>query len=160
MLRNGESVPSFSLPATDGTVIHANNLLGKISVVIFLRGHFCPTSDRFLSAYQDILPRFTNLGVQLLAVNSDDKERNAKTTAELRLNFPLLSDQSCGVAQMFGMYVDNRRNGRLFVEPGLVVIDREGRVAYSVISSGPKGLPSPGDLLPVLLYMFFHDGKY
>ena len=58
------------------------------------------------------------------------------------------------------MYRSEHRNGAPYAEPGLVIIDKDLEVAYSVLSSGPKGLPQPGDVLPVLLYMASHGEKY
>ena len=160
MLRNGVPAPDFTLNNYDGTSWKLKSALGKPLALIFFRGRFCPTSDRFLAAYQDIIPRLKELKISLVAISCDPKEEHRYLRDALRLSFPLLSDPNFSVCGAYGLYRVERGNGGSFCEPGVVVIDKDGRVAYSVISSGPKGLPSPGDLLPVLLYMFTHEGRY
>ena len=54
---------------------------------------------------------------------------------------------------------DGGPNGE-YAEPVLFIVDVDGKVAYFTIASGPKGLPSPGDIAPVLLYMKGHGGRY
>lgn len=42
----------------------------------------------------------------------------------------------------------------------MVIVDKEGNTAYSILASGPKGFPGPGDIAAILIYMFVHEGKY
>ena len=101
-----------------------------------------------------------DMGINLLAISTDSLEDSEFLSENFRLSFPLLSDPDFKVCELFHTYKDERKSGRVYSEPAVIIIDVEGKIAYSVISSGPKGLPSPGDLAPVLLYMHFHEGKY
>ena len=172
MLKNGEPAPLFSLPDAKGAIWSSFGHDGKelsdpqahperkITVMIFHRGVFCPTTDRFLTAYQDFYRRMKELAVDLIAISTDKVEANAELGERLKVTFPLLADGDFSVAQKYGVYRGEKRSGALFCEPALVIVDVEGKVAYSVISSGPKGLPQPGDVAAVLLYMHTHQGKY
>ena len=159
MLKNGEAAPAFSLPDHTGKAVSLEAFKGKPVVLIFTRGKFCPTTNRFLTAWQDFYLRIRDLGMELLAVSADTPEISVQLQSQLGLAFPLLSDVNVGVAKQYGVYT-GPRNGSEFTEPALIIIDKDGEVAYSIISSGPKGLPEPGAIAPVLIYMSTHGGKY
>lgn len=160
MLRNGTRAPLFSLSTSDGSPFSLEMVAGSPAVIIFHRGKFCPTTDRFLTAYQDFYGRLKEMKISLVAVSTDSVEDNRSIAENLRIRFPLLSDPDFKVCGSYGMYRAELPEGRPYAEPGVVITDIDGNVAYSVISSGPKGLPSPGDLAPILLYMHFHGGRY
>lgn len=159
MLRNNSVAPDFELIDQSGNKHSLVQYKGKVVVLMFHRGRFCPTTDRFLTAYQDFIARLKELGVVLLSISADTVADQAYLSEHFRIKYPLLSDDGCAVAVKYGLYTDDSKS-KIFCEPGIVIIDSEGKVAYSVISSGPKGLPSPGDIIPVLLYMHSHGGKY
>lgn len=159
MLRNNSQAPEFELSDHSSTKHSLAQYKGKPVVLMFHRGRFCPTTDRFLTAYQDFYARLKELGITLLSLSADKIEDQKFLAEHFRIGYPLLSDDGCAIAVKYGLYTDDRK-GSLFCEPGIVIVDAEGKVAYSVISSGPKGLPSPLDLVPVLLYMHSHGGKY
>ncbi len=160
MLKNGTKAPYISLLNHDGVQVDSNASSGKVTVLFFHRGKFCPTTDRFLTAYQDVYGRLKELSVGLVAVSTDSVDDNHALAERFKIRYPLLSDPAFAVASQYGVYRGEHHDGRPFAEPALIVIDVDGKVAYSVISSGPKGLPSPGDVIPVLLYMHSHGGRY
>lgn len=160
MLKNGSKAPHFSLLDGTGNTHQTPDPKYSTQLLIFHRGQFCPTTDRFLTAYQDIYPRLKELGVGIFAISTDSKEENLGLQERLRIKFPLLSDADFKCCEAYGIYRGEHRNGTPYAEPGVVLIDKDLEVCYSVISSGPKGLASPGDILPVLLYMHSHGGKY
>lgn len=159
MLRNNSVAPDFELVDQSGNKHTLSQYKGKVVILMFHRGRFCPTTDRFLTSYQDVFARFNELKIVLLSISADSKEDQKFLSDQFRIKYPLLSDEGCAVAVKYGLYTDDSRS-KIFCEPGIVIVDVSGNVAYSIVSSGPKGLPSPGDILPVLLYMHSHDGKY
>lgn len=159
MLRNGTPAPDFTLLNANEEPVSLSSYIGKIICLIFLRGRFCPTTDKFLAAYQDFYSRMKELGVVLIGISADSPSDHRFYAEHLRVKFPLLTDPDFNVCNQYGLYRDQHK-GRDFSEPGLVVIDIDGKVCYSVLSSGPKGLPLPGEVAPVLLYMHSHGGKY
>ncbi len=158
MLKNGDKAPAFNLRDTTGTAVNSAQF-GKPIVLIFTRGKFCPTTNRFLTAWQDFYGRIKDLDMELLAISADSSEIAVELKAQLGLTFPLLADMDVAVAKQYGVYTVARGNGE-FAEPALIIIDKDGDVAYSIISSGPKGLPEPGAIAPILIYMHMHGGKY
>lgn len=160
MLRNGSVAPDFSLESLNGADISLNSFKGKPVILIFVRGKFCPTTYRYLAAYQDFYGRIKDLGCELICICTDKNEDLLTLSNEIHISFPLLSDVEHTVGDNYGVYKDLRKSGRAFSEPAVIIVDKNGKIAYQVISSGPKGLPSPGDIAPVLLYMWKHEGVY
>lgn len=159
MIRNGEKAPSFELVDQNDSKISSGGLFSKSAVVCFHRGAFCPTTDRFLTTYQDFYGRLTELSMSLAFISCDPSEESKVLAERLKIKFPILSDPDAHIGKQYGVYMsDNPR--RTFYEPALFITDVNGAVAYSVISSGPKGLPGPGEIAPILLFMHTHGGKY
>ena len=143
MLRNGSFAPLFELPSPSDELVSLHHFAGSPLVILFYRGRFCETTDRFLTAWQDMYSRIRDLGAELIGVSADTLEAIDVTKDALRLSFLLLSDPECQVGAAYGAYVDRRTSGRKFTYPALFVLDRNQAVAYWTVSSGPKGLPSP-----------------
>lgn len=160
MLINGTKAPDFTLVSQDGTEHSLKDYLGKPLTLIFVRGTFCPTTNRYLTEWQDFNRRIHNLGGNLLVINHDSVEQNKDLAERFGTKFPLLSDPEVKTSRHYETYIATKKSGEEYSEPAVVVIDKDGEIAYSVISSGPKGLPHPGDVAAVLIYMQAHDGKY
>ncbi len=85
--------------------------------------------------------------MNIVAICSDTTENHYELHQKHALKFSLLSDPTCEVLKAYEAYIDTRKNGQEFCEPALYILDNNGKVAYSVISSGPKGLPDPGAIV-------------
>jgi peroxiredoxin len=160
MLTNGESSPNFALKDQDGVDYSLKGFLGKPLVLLFFRGIFCPSTVKALAGWQDFTRSLDDLGFSILAISGDTQENHSAYKESHGLSFSLLSDPDLVVSKKYGIYINFAETRGYFGEPGLVVIDSEGNVAYSVISSGPKGLPDPGAVASVLIYMSKRGGKY
>ena len=160
MLTNGEKAPDFTLVAAGAASHTLAEYVGRPLVLFFFRGRFCPTSKRYLIQWQELDRKVHNLGARLVAISYDTLENHAWMADRYDIRFPLLSDPDLTISRAYGVYIDRHEEGFEHGEPGIVILDREGSVAYSLLASGPKGFSGPGDILPILIYMFVHDGKY
>ena len=159
MLRNGTKLPAFALTNQLGNTVRNDDVASSISVICFYRGLFCPTTDRYLAAYQDFYGRLRELGVELYFISTDSVEENLAVTDRLKIKYSLLSDTELEASTQFGTYQDKNKK-KQYSEPALFISDIDGAIAYQVISSGPKGLPAPTDIAPMILYMKSHGGRY
>jgi len=160
MLTNGSRAPQFALTAQDGKIHSLADYAGRPLVLFFFRGRFCPTSKRYLIQWQEFDRKVHNLGARLLAISYDTIENHAWMAERYDIRFPLLSDSNLEVSRSYGVYIDRHEDGFDHGEPGFIIIDKDGKIAYSLLASGPKGFPSPGELSAILIYMFVHEGKY
>jgi len=160
MLKNGQKAPHFTLLDQHGTERALDEYLGKPIVILFFRGKFCPTSKRYLITWQEFDRKVHNLDARLLAMSYDSVENHAWMAERYDIRYPVLSDSDLKVSHSYGVYINRHEEGFDHGEPGIVIIDKDGDIAYSILSSGPKGLPGPGEIAAVLIYMSIHGGKY
>ena len=109
MIPLGTELPAFNLPDTvTGKNFSSEQLLGKISVVMFICNH-CPyvkhVNDQLVQLANDYMLK----GVSLVAISSNDVENypedapdKMKSTArELHYPFPYLYDETQKVAKAY-----------------------------------------------------------
>lgn len=161
MLRNGDDASNFELGSSKEKTLRLGDYKGKMVILLFFRGAWCPTTDKFLTDYQDFYSRIIDeLKGELIGISTDSYQAHKELAERLRLEFPLLSDLTFEVSNAYGVYKQTKRDGTVFGEPALVIVDAKGKIAFSVISSGPKGLMSAPNLAPVMIYMESHKGTY
>ncbi len=147
-----QPVPALSAPLAGG----GNYALGEtkpenFTVVVFFRGLHCPVCNRYLNDFQDRIDAFAERGTDIVAMSMETPERAERCKADWglqRLRVGHSVDE--GTARDWGLFVTMRREEDeppRFNEPGLFVVDAEGRLAVGVVNSGPRLRPRPDDVL-------------
>ncbi len=163
MLRNQTPAPEFVLPDATGIQQSLRALHGnKPFLLLFSRFTACPTSRRDLLAYANVYDRLQTLDANMAAITTDTPENHRQLRDQLGLPFLLLSDTGFAVSERYGVYrSDEVEEGpQPHGEPAVFILDVDGKIAYSQILSGPKGLAHPAELALILLYMSIHGGRY
>lgn len=150
----GEIVPATSVRTVEGTEISLSEILaGRMTLLIFYRGGWCPYCNRHLAALQEIEPRLLELGYQIVAISPDRPEKLAPAVAENDLNYQLFSDSRLAAAQAFGLaftvekkVVDRYRTIDIDLEeasgeshhmlpvPAAYLIDSTGTIIFSYVN--------------------------
>jgi peroxiredoxin Q/BCP len=91
-LEIGKPAPDFTLPATTGEKISLSQFRGKLVLIEFYGAAFVPTWTDNLSARKADYSKFSELGVQILGISSDNPFAQKTFADSLKLPFPLLSD--------------------------------------------------------------------
>ena len=91
--------------------------------------------------------KFTQRGAEILVINPEDADQVAKFWNQERLPFPGLVDAEHKVADEYGQKVSLLRMGRL---PSLMVIDRDGNIAYAHQGGMMNDIPENREVLAVL----------
>jgi len=163
MLRNGSYPPHFQLLDSTGQIRTLDELRNaKPLVVLFFRGAFCATSRRDLLAWGDILERIEWLGAGLVALSVDGPDELSRLKSQLDLPFDLLSDADFQISRAWGIYESDETEAgpQPHGEPGTFVLDRDGKLVFSQLQSGPKGAANANEVLLMLLLMNKQDGFY
>jgi peroxiredoxin len=125
-LTPGDKAPDFQLDSSRGGTVRLADLKGHWAVLVFdeSRSRLAP-----LAAVQDSIRA---LGAQPFGVCQDGVGA-LKTFAEReKIGFPLLSDLTGEISQLFGMYDDASRA----IQAGLVIVDAQGVIR--MIIQGPS----------------------
>ena len=126
------------------------------TLVLFYRGLHCGFCKAQLQAYEARYEEFRKLGVRVLAVSADDRERAEKTVRdwhldELTVCWGLTIDQ----ARDWGLYLSEGRGTtpdgieepNWFVEPSMFFIKPDGRLYAGFVQTVPVAQPRIDDVL-------------
>jgi peroxiredoxin len=120
-----EIAADFTLPSTDGEITLSERLSRGNVLLVFYPGDDTPVCTRQLCDYRDNLTIFSDLAVDVLAINSQSLESHQRFAKRHALPFPLLSDEDKTVCRSYGAV------GLLgTTKRALVLIDRDGRIRW------------------------------
>ena len=120
-------------------------------LVVVYRGRHCPKCTAYLSELNDKVSEFNALGVDVIAVSGDPREK-AQEHMEI-VNPDYLVGYALTIEQMqhLGLYISHPRSpqvtDRPFPEPGLFVINEEGCAQIIDISNAPFARPDLSALI-------------
>ena len=108
-LHIGDSMPAFSLPATDGLSIDSQMIKDPVVCVVFTCNH-CPYAEAYEDRFIDLAKDFDQEGVQIVLISSNDTQNYPEDSFEhMKLKhqekgypFPYCYDESQDVAKAFG----------------------------------------------------------
>lgn len=163
MLRNKADAPDFRLTDVDGNQVGLADVhQGRPLVLLFFRGEFCPTARRDLLTYANIYDRVQALGAEMVGISADTPANHAVLRNDLWVPFPLLSDETFAASTAYGVYRsdDVGEGPEPHGEPALFIVDAKGKIAYSQVMTGPKGIANPADIAMILVYMAMNEGCY
>lgn len=130
-VQEGDPAPDFSLPASGGRHV---SLAGQKGAPFVL--YFYPKADTSgctaqACAFQEALPRFGQLGLDVIGVSPDPMKPIEKFAAKHSLSFPLASDETKAASEAYGVWVEKSMYGRRYmgVERSTFLVDAAGRVA-------------------------------
>lgn len=100
----GDTAPDFRLTDATGKIVSLGNALLYGPVILnFYRGGWCPYCNLELNALQRALPRFKELGAQLIAISPESPDSSLSTIEKHRIAFPVLSDLKSDIASKYGI---------------------------------------------------------
>jgi len=146
----GTPAPALEIDTAAGRWQLAAQSPDSFTLVVFYRGLHCPVCKGYLSELDRLVPDFAAQGAGVIAVSMDSAARAAQAAADwgltqLRLGHGLTADQ----ARAWGLYLTQsirETEPAVFCEPGLFLIDREGRFYLIAIGSMPWARPDIASL--------------
>jgi peroxiredoxin len=143
----GASFPKFETPKFGGGTLTVGAPAGDNDwqLVIVYRGKHCPICTRYLNTLNELLPKFNELGVDVIAVSGDTQERAEVQLADVNPAFAVGYDMSIAQMKSLGLYISDPRSeaesDRPFPEPGLFMINDKGNIQIIDISNAPFARP-------------------
>lgn len=132
MLKEGDQIPEFNLPAAGGKTISSDDLNGKMAVLFFYPKDDTSGCTKEAIAFSQLLESFTELGVFVAGVSPDSPESHDKFTAKHNLTVPLISDEEKEFIKAFGVWAQKNMYGRKYmgVDRSTFLISSEGKVSH------------------------------
>ena len=103
---------------------------GRLSVLVFYRGAWCPYCNIALNTYQaELVPELSGRGVRLVAISPQAPDGSLSTQEKHELTFSVLSDPGNQVAKAVGILTgpsDEARAAQLQLGLDLTVVNADG----------------------------------
>jgi len=162
-LMNGDAAPEIVLNDVFGKEWKLSDRRGKMVVLHFVRGEFCPTPRGEIAYWDNFAHIFAKMNCEIVFLANGGREEYKKYAENLRLRSPIIIDEDGAIGEAYGVYGVNtpvRENYKTYMAPTVYLIDAEGEVSCFWILSGPRGRPSPESLLGILCYAQGNNWKY
>lgn len=154
-LQNGETFPSFDVPAVGGGAISLpQSLRGSYGVVLFNRGAWCPYCQAQLAGFQRASDKLATAGVKVVSLSVDDEATSRGTIEKFKLTFPVgHSADADRLAALTGAYIND--SPRYLQSTGFLLAP-DGTILNAVYSSGPIGRLVAEDVIGMVNYLKAH----
>ena len=139
MIAAGETAPDFTLPDQDGEDVSLSDFRGGKVLLVFYPFDFSSVCSDQLSVYQEVKPEIEEKGVTMLGISVDNFRSHKVFQEKLGIDTTLLSDYEPKgeVAKAYGSYFEPMG----FANRTLVLIDEDGKVAWTYESPSPGEIP-------------------
>lgn len=149
-LAAGAAFPSLPFASVAGPTVDVASMAGWRLLVVY-RGKHCPLCKQYFATLKGLSGDLAAAGVSIVTVSADPKEKAEADVASEGWTFPVGYGLTLDQMRTLGLYVSEPRSpqetDRPFAEPGLFVINPEGRVQIVDVSNAPFARP---DLAAIL----------
>ncbi len=132
MLTVGEAAPAFALPDATGSIVRLKDLRGQKVILYFYPKDNTSGCTKEACAFQEAQPRIRRKSAVVVGVSADSTSSHASFAAKFGLRFQLLSDESKGTLQAYGVWKRKSMYGRSYmgIERTTFVIDEKGKIQH------------------------------
>jgi peroxiredoxin Q/BCP len=142
----GDNAPDFRLKDGDGNDWKLSDQMGKTVVLLFYPGDNTPVCTAQLCSVRDHWSEYQATGAEVVGISTDSVESHKGFAEKNELPLRLLSDADRKVSEMYDM--KSWLPGRS--ARGVVVIDKDGKIAYSKAEAISLFKPSDKDVLAAI----------
>jgi len=145
-MNTGEKAIGFTLKDGEGNDWTLSDHRGKTVVLLFYPGDNTPVCTKQLCSVRDHWSEYQATGAEVVGISTDTVESHDKFAEKHSLPLRLLSDHDGKVSAAYGM--KSWLPGRS--ARGVVVIDKNGNVAYSKVQPLSLFRPADADVLAAI----------
>ncbi|MGD9588636.1 MAG: peroxiredoxin [Pyrinomonadaceae bacterium] len=142
----GSEAPEFTLKDGEGSDWALSNYKGHTVVLIFYPADNSPVCTKQLCSVRDHWSEYQATGAEVVGISTDSVESHKGFAEKNELPLRLLSDPDGKVSADYGM--KSWLPGRS--ARGVVVIDKEGKIAYHKVQSLSLFRPADEDVLEAI----------
>ena len=142
----GSEAKDFTLMDGDGSDWTLSNYKGHTVVLLFYPGDNTPVCTAQMCSVRDHWSEYQATGAEVVGISTDSVESHKGFAEKNELPLRLLSDAGRKVSEMYDM--KSWLPGRS--ARGVVVIDKEGKIAYNKVQSLSLFRPADADVLEAI----------
>ena len=154
VLRVGQTLPDFRAIDENGKTVHARNLAGSATVMIFVRGNWCPFCSKQVENLTACYKEIGDLGARLILVTPKPLETTRRVAEFFEVEFEFWLDESLQASRQLGLLLESgvpkdyyREYGKDTVWPTSLVIDASNVIRFVTLSKHIVDRTNPRTLL-------------
>lgn len=146
-LHAGNRFPDINVPQLGGGQLSLGQPQGANDwqMVVVYRGKHCPMCTTYLTELSHLVPSFNDLGVDVIAVSADPRQKAEEQIALVNPSFSVGYDLSIAQMLQLGLYISDPRSpeetDKPFAEPGVFVVNAERHLQLISLSNAPFARP-------------------
>ncbi|MEM7763405.1 MAG: peroxiredoxin-like family protein [Pseudomonadota bacterium] len=155
-LRPGKRLPPFHCQTEDGQQVTSDSLHGSRSVLLFVRGSWCPFCTEQVKSVTDHYRKITEAGGRLIIVTRKPLAITERVAEQFGVTFEFWLDPGLGAASALNLVDDETIPerfhddfGRRTILPTVLVTDSNNIIRYSYRSTKPSDRPEPAKFMSV-----------
>jgi len=141
-----DTAPDFTLKDSDGTPWTLSDQRGKTVVLLFYPGDNTPVCTAQLCSVRDHWSEYQATGAEVVGISMDSVESHKDFAEKKELPLRLLSDDKGEVTKLYD--VKSWLPGRS--ARAVVVIDKQGKIAYRKVEAVSLFRPKDDDVLAAI----------
>jgi peroxiredoxin Q/BCP len=145
-MKTGDKAPDFTLKDLTGEDWRLSEHAGKIVVLLFYPGDNTPVCTAQLCSVRDNWSDYQATGAEVVGISTDSAESHKFFAGKHNLTLNLLADEKGETVEKYAM--KSWLPGRS--ARGVVVIDKQGNVAYHKVQSLSLFKPSDDEVLAAI----------
>lgn len=145
-MKIGDKAPDFTLKDLDGEKWSLHQHKGKTVVLLFYPGDDTPVCTAQLCSVRDNWSQYQATGAEVVGISMDSVKSHRSFADKYSLTLKLLSDEKGEVVKKYG--VKSWLPGRS--ARAIVVVDKNGRVAYHKVQSMSIFRPKDEEVLEAI----------
>lgn len=152
----GKPLPDFNLTAIDNSIISNETLKGKITLMLFIRGNWCPLCvaqvKEIASQYQSL----ADMGVQTLFISPQNQQESIILSRRFKIPGIFASDNDFECAQALGIKHEHgspkltNHNQTDTIYPTIIILDKNGSVIWFDATNNYLVRPEPIQFIPII----------
>jgi peroxiredoxin len=153
-LRPGRHLPSFSASDENGNPLKSDDLRGRPTVILFVRGTWCPFCSKQVADLTKRYKDINDLGARLILVTPKPLETTRRVAEFFEVEFEFWLDESLEIANQLGLVQSKgvpddfqTEYGEDTVWPTSLVVDGSGIIRHTSLSKFIVDRPDPNTLL-------------
>jgi peroxiredoxin len=161
-LKPRQTTPDLSIDTLKGNWKLADQKPDNFTMLVFYRGLHCPLCLKYLTELESSLQDFSNAGVNVIALSSDDQGRAQQTAERSNLeNLTLGYGLTVEVSQAWGLHRSAGKGKTSigieepneFSEPGLFLVKPDNTLYWSNVSTMPFARPNFTEILGAVKFV-------
>ena len=156
-IRIGNQLPEFETVDEHGKSVGTADLHGAATVILFVRGNWCPFCTKQVKNLAGHYQRIGELGARLVFITPKPLETTRRVAEFFDIDFDFWLDEDLRITRLMGLYLpggvpeDSRDEyGENTLWPAALVVDTNGTIRYSRLSRMLFDRPKPDRLVQEL----------